>query len=241
MASDEKEKGSGKGMLGLVVFLIVLSWLLLMALLIKCDVGGFGSSVLRPVFKNVPIINKILPDASDEEVAKENDYPYDNFPDALEQIAVLDNQNKEMEAKITMLEDTNKELEAEIARLAYLDDEKKAFEDEKNKFYSEIVYGESAPDTDTYIEWYNQLDPEFAEQVYRDIVNAKEADDRIKELANAYESMDRKKAASILENMNNDLDAVALIMNNMSSTARGEILAEMNADYAANVTKKLLP
>ena len=53
--------------------------------------------------------------------------------------------------------------------------------------------------------------------------------------------MDRKKAASILENMSNDLDAVALILNNMGSKARGEILAEMDADYAANVTKKLMP
>ena len=182
-----------------------------------------------------------MPPPSDAEIAKENDYPYNTFPDALDQVEKLDNENKELEAKAKLSDDKIKELEAEVARLSYLDDEKKTLEEEKNKFYSEIVYGESAPDTDTYIEWYNKLDPEYAENVYRDIVSAKEADNKIKELANAYEGMDRKKAASILENMSNDLDAVALILNNMGSKARGEILAEMDADYAANVTKKLMP
>ena len=60
---------------GLIGVLIVITWLSVMCLLIKCDVGGFGSRVLRPVFKDVPMINKILPDASDEEVAIESDYP----------------------------------------------------------------------------------------------------------------------------------------------------------------------
>ncbi|MDD6402026.1 MAG: hypothetical protein PUG10_10535 [Lachnospiraceae bacterium] len=241
MAKEEKEGKNGKGMLMFVVILMITNWLTIMALLIKCDVGGFGSTVLRPIFKNVPIINYILPPPSDAEIAKENDYPYNTFPDALDQVEKLDNENKELEAKAKLSDDKIKELEAEVARLSYLDDEKKTLEEEKNKFYSEIVYGESAPDTDTYIEWYNKLDPEYAENVYRDIVSAKEADNKIKELANAYEGMDRKKAASILENMSNDLDAVALILNNMGSKARGEILAEMDADYAANVTKKLMP
>ena len=53
--------------------------------------------------------------------------------------------------------------------------------------------------------------------------------------------MDAKDAADILENMKNDLDTVALIMNNMSSSSRGKILAEMDPEFAAIVTKKLLP
>ena len=242
MAKQKKEKSGGmKGTGVLIIILIIISWLSIMALLIKCDVGGFGSGVLRPVLKDVPVIKWILPDASDEEVAKENDYPYDTLEEALTAVALLDQANASKEAEIAALTDKNSELAAEVARLSAIESEMETFEEEKNKFYNEIVYGEMAPDTDTYIEWYNKLDPEYAENVYRDIVSAKEADNKIKELANAYEGMDRKKAASILENMSNDLDAVALILNNMGSKARGEILAEMDADYAANVTKKLMP
>ena len=72
MAKNKREKGensgSNKGVGILIGVLIVITWLSVMCLLIKCDVGGFGSRVLRPVFKDVPVINKILPDASDEEV-----------------------------------------------------------------------------------------------------------------------------------------------------------------------------
>ena len=55
MAKEEKEGKNGKGMLTFVVILMITNWLTIMALLIKCDVGGFGSTVLRPIFKNVPI------------------------------------------------------------------------------------------------------------------------------------------------------------------------------------------
>ncbi len=53
--------------------------------------------------------------------------------------------------------------------------------------------------------------------------------------------MDAKKAAGILESMKTDMDTVALILNNMGTEARGKILAEMDPDFAAAITKKLLP
>ena len=40
-------------------------------MLIKLDVGGFGSGVLAPVIKDVPYLNKILPDSVTEEVSTE--------------------------------------------------------------------------------------------------------------------------------------------------------------------------
>lgn len=237
---NTKEKGS-KGIGILIAVLIIITWLSVMALLIKCDVGGFGSEVLRPVFKNIPVINAILPDASDEEVAKESDYPYDNLADALAQIAVLDNSVASKEAEIAALNDKVAEQEAEITRLSGIVEDQKEFEEKKNKFYDEIVYGDSAPDADTYVEWYNQLDAEHAEEVYREIISAQQADQDIVDLAAAYSSMDAKKAASILESMKTDMDTVALIMNNMDSESQGKILAEMDPDFAASVTKKLLP
>ena len=115
------------------------------------------------------------------------------------------------------------------------------FEEKKDEFYDEIVYGESAPDTDTYIEWYNEIDAEHAEEIYREITEANMADQEIVELAEAYEAMDPADAAKIFESMSNDLDTVALIMNNMSTDAQGEVLAEMTPEFAASVSKKLLP
>ena len=69
MPKEKSEKTSGKGVGILIVILIITTFISTMALLIKCDVGGFGSEVLRPVFKDVPVIKHILPPPSDEEVA----------------------------------------------------------------------------------------------------------------------------------------------------------------------------
>ena len=237
----DKENGGNKGIGIIMVVLIITTWLSVMALLIKCDVGGFGTEVLRPVFKDVPIIKEILPEATDEEIIKESGYPYTNLKDALDRIAVLEASVGSKEAEIVRLTDQVTELQAEVSRLSVYEEEQENFETKKTEFFNEIVYGENAPDTDIYVEWYNELDPEYAEQVYREIVAANTNDQQIIDLAKAYESMDPKDAAEILETMKYDLDTVALIMNNMSSESQGKILAEMDPEYAASVTKKLLP
>lgn len=237
---NESEEG-GKLTLILIVFLIIVTWLSVMALMIKCDVGGFGSEVLRPIFKEVPVIKEILPPASDEEVAKESDYPYDTLEKALNQITVLEQAIGSKDAEISSLTDRKTELEQEVSRLSIFEKEQSEFEEEKNKFFDEIVYGNSAPDTDTYVEWYNSIDAEHAEEIYKEIVEAKQADQEILDLAVTYEAMKADAAAEILESMSNDLDTVALIMNNMGADARGKILAEMEPSFAASVTKKLLP
>jgi flagellar motility protein MotE (MotC chaperone) len=243
MAKNNDSTGSGgtKGLGILILILIIITWLSVMALLIKCDVGGFGSQVLRPVFKDIPVINAILPDASDEEVAKESDYPYDNLQDALVGIASMDDAISEKDALIVSLNDTINEQSSEIERLKTYETEYTTLQDEKNAFYNEIVYGDSAPDTDTYVEWYNELDSEAAERIYREIVQADATSAKITDMAKTYEEMDASAAADILSNMKDDLDTVALIMNNMSTTARGDVLAAMDADFAALITKKLLP
>ena len=44
-----------------VTLVIVIIWIAILCLLVKLDVGGFGSNVLAPVLKDVPVLNKILP------------------------------------------------------------------------------------------------------------------------------------------------------------------------------------
>ena len=46
----------------LIVLVIVVIWLAIFGVLIKLDVGNFGSEVLYPVLKDVPVVNMILPE-----------------------------------------------------------------------------------------------------------------------------------------------------------------------------------
>ena len=67
IAKQEEALGEDGGN-GLVTFfatlLIVVLWLAIVCVVIKMDVGGFGSSVLAPILKDVPVVNKILPSKS---------------------------------------------------------------------------------------------------------------------------------------------------------------------------------
>ena len=58
---DEDEKGGGRLILVLTTILIIAIWMGIIGILIKTDVGGFGSTVLYPLLKDVPYVNKILP------------------------------------------------------------------------------------------------------------------------------------------------------------------------------------
>lgn len=67
---DEEPGTGGKAIVALVALVIIAIWLAIFALVIKMDVGGFGSTVMTPLLKNVPVLNKILPES--EEYAKED-------------------------------------------------------------------------------------------------------------------------------------------------------------------------
>lgn len=239
--NDGEEKAGSKVLSAIIVLLIILVWIVILGALIKFDVGGFGSSVLRPVLKDVPVINKILPAASDEEVIEESDIAYDNMKDALEHMSELEKQNVEYAAKIQELTEQTSELSAEVDRLKVFESNQQEFQQKKDEFYNEIVYGEQAPDADTYIEWYNSIDAAAAEEIYRQVLGDKKVSQDILDMANTYSAMKPDAAAKVLEQMSSDLDTVAKILSAMSAEDRGKIMAQMDASFAANVTKKLMP
>ena len=51
---EPEEAGGFSG--ALVTLFIVCIWIAIICLLIKLDVGGFGSSILYPVLKDVPVV-----------------------------------------------------------------------------------------------------------------------------------------------------------------------------------------
>ena len=241
MAKEKEEKAGGGLLSAVIIFLIIVVWLAAMVVLIKMDVGHFGSRVLRPVLKDVPVLNLILPAASDEEAAAETDLPYKNLSEALDRIEELESQVTADQATIQTQQEELQEKDNEIARLKVFEEDQQSFNELKNNFYNEVVYGNSAPDADTYIEWYESIDSEAAEEIYRQVVAQEQTDKNIQELATSYADMDPAAAAKILQTMNGDLDTVAKIMDSMSPSDKAEILTEMDPNFAANITKKLMP
>ena len=243
---DEESEGSSAPIV-LVTFIIVVIWIAILALLIKLDVGGFGSTVLRPILGNVPVINKILPaekmpqSGSGDTEGEEEYYGYKDLKDAVEQIKRLELELENAQSGNSSTEKRIQELEAEIARLKTFEDNQIAFENIKNEFYNEVVYADKGPGADAYLKYYESMNPATAVLIYKQVVAQEQVDSKVKDYATAYSEMKPKEAAAIFEAMQDDLELAAKILNTMSAEDRGKILGVMDQEVAARLTKIMDP
>lgn len=229
----------------LATALIVLVWLVILGLVIKLDVGGFGSGVLAPVLKDVPVINMILPKSSmggtQEETGGEDYYGYTSLKEAVKQIKVLEVELELAQNNSTASSDDVDALKAEIARLKTFESNQVAFENVKNDFYAEVVYAENGPGADAYRKYYEGMDPATAEKLYREVVQQQSVSSKVKDYATAYSAMKPKEAAGIFEAMEDDLELASQILGAMGTEERGRILGAMTPEIAAKITKIMAP
>ena len=224
----------------LVTVVILAVWLGIVCLLIKLDVGGFGSNVMTPILKNIPVVNKILPAAAQE--ATESGYEgYANIQEAVDQIKILQLQLEAATSETGSDKTVIEQLEAEIKRLKTFENNQVEFQRIKNEFYEEVVYAENGPGAQEYMKYYETMDPATAEALYKEVVREQEETTEVKDYAAAYSSMKPKEAAGIFESMTDNLDLVARILSVMSSEERGKILGVMDPEVAAKITKIMDP
>lgn len=240
---DDADESSGGTVSAVVVTIfIVLIWLAILCLLIKLDVGGFGSNVLRPVLKDVPVLNLILPKDDTVETEDEEAYGgYTSLRDAVEQIRVLELQLEQAQTINSADEEELEQLRAEVERLQTFEDSQLDFEKIKNEFYEEVIYAENGPGVEEYIKYFESMDPTTAQTLYAQAIAGQLEDEEISDYAKAYSEMKPKQAAAIFEAMTEDLDLVARILNQMSAEDRGNILGAMDAEIAARLTRLMDP
>lgn len=239
---DIEEKKGNKIVTILIAILIIVLWLGLFALFIKLDVGGFGSSVMKPIFKDVPIINKILPD--DEIVTQEEEYPYKSLAEAINYIKELEKQIKNLTDSGTADNETIADLRAEIERLKVFEESQLEFEKQKEAYYNEVVFGDSAIDYENYKQYYEDINPEYAEVLYQQVLEKYMYDQRYQDLANAYAAMKPAKAAAALYEMTGNLEIVVTILQNMEVEERAKILdalSDVDAVFCGKITVMLSP
>ncbi|MBR5421317.1 MAG: hypothetical protein IK115_09240 [Lachnospiraceae bacterium] len=233
--------GGGISMFFVTIF-IVLIWLAILAILIKLDVGGFGSGVLAPVLKNVPVVNKILPrDTTTETEDLEAYYGYTSLDQAVDQIKALELELQSARtANETYAQDVTL-LKGEVERLKSFEDRQVEFERIRTEFFEQVVYAENGPGPDEYRKYYEQMDPATAEYLYQLVVKSSAASAQMADYAAAYAAMQPEEAAAIFNTMGNSLELVGEILWSMTSSQRGAILAKMDPDIAAQVTRLMDP
>ena len=237
-AAEEETGGSRLAVVAVTIAFIVV-WLGILVLVIKTDIGGFGSTVLQPILKDVPYINKILPDTAEETVDAQ--YPYTTLDEAIARIKELELQLADAQSQINTSSEKVAQLEAEIERLKEFEEQQAEFEEEKTKFYKEVVFADNAPDISEYRAYYESIDPANAEILYKQVIEQEEEDAQIQEYADTYAEMKPKQAAAIMEEMTDNLELVAKILENMDTSSRGAILGAMDSEIAARITKIMEP
>ncbi len=242
---NEEEEGSSKLVILLTTVIIIIVWLAILGLIIKADVGGFGTNVMRPILKDIPYVNKILPASDDTSsmgsLSSEEESSYDTLDEALARIKELELELQDMNTKTDEYKAKIKEYKAETKRLKEFEENQKKFEEEKLKFDQEVVFSDNAPDIEEYKSYYESIDPTNAELIYKEVIQQQQADEDMDNYVSMYSSMKASEAAKIFDTMTDHLDLVAQILKSMDADTSSAILGKMNADTAAKLTVLMDP
>lgn len=231
----QEESAGSKLLTFLIVFVIVVIWLALFGVLIKMDVGRFGSEVLYPVLKDVPVVNKVLPAVEGEEQPT----GYTNIDEANERIRALEEELAALKNTNTASADEVQELKDENARLKKFEEQKLAFDQRVKDFDEQVVYSDKSPELSEFQKFYEGIDPDNAAELYKQVVQDVQYSEKVKKQATVYAKMEPAQAASVLGTMTSDLDLVASLLDNMSESKSAAILANMEPETAAQITTKM--
>lgn len=238
---DEQIDGTNASVVVVTIFIIVI-WLGILCLLVKMDVGGFGSNVLAPIIQDVPVINKILPSESDTGTTKDVSYGgYSSIKDAVDQITQLEKQLEQAQNTNTAYAEQIEALKAEVQRLQTFEKNQVQFQRIKEQFYEEVVYAENGPGPEEYRAYYEEMDPTTAEALYKQVIQEEAVNVKMRDYVATFSNMDAASAAKILGSMTDNLDLAAEILSNLSAATRGSIMGEMDAAVAARITKIMNP
>ena len=238
---DDEDEGSGVATFFTTLFIVAL-WIIVLCVVIKMDVGGLGSSVLTPILKDVPVVNKILPGNSLTETTDSESYGgYTSLRDAVNQIESLEKQMEQLQTASKEKDTEISTLKAEVLRLQPFEEKQVEFQRIRTNFYEEVIYAENGPGEEAYVKYFESMDPTTAEYLYKQVVAQMEESKEIQDYAATYSQMKPKAAAAIFENMESDLSLVADILNAMNAESRAAIMGAMDPEVAAKLTKIMNP
>jgi len=238
---DDEEEGGGF-VAFFATIIIVLLWLAIICVIVKLDIGGFGSSVMTPILKDVPVLNRILPGVTLTETTDSESYGgYSNLRDAVNRVQELEVELERLKGSNTTKDEEINTLKAEVVRLQEFEKKQVEFQRIRTEFYEEVIYADKGPGAEEYQKYYETMDPTTAEYLYKQVIVQLQESKEVTDYAAAYSQMDPKNAAKIFETMTDNMDLVSRILKTMNPESRGAILAQMDAKIAGKLTKIMDP
>lgn len=240
-ALDDEGESNGFVTFIATVFIVIL-WIVVICVIIKLDIGGFGSSVMAPLLRDVPVVNRILPKNSLTMTNDPDSYGgYSSLQEAVDQIKSLELQLEQAQTSNNAKDEQITALNAEVARLQEFEKKQVEFQRIRTEFYEEVVYSDKGPGAEEYRKYYEEMDPTTAEYLYKQVVAQLQESAEIQDYAQTYSEMKPKQAAAAFEQMTDNLTLVAKILNAMSAEERAKILDAMDSEVVAKLTKIMDP
>lgn len=238
MAKKRKEESSGKFGTFLIILIFLLIWITALALLVKLDVGGLGTT-LRPYLKDVPVVSLILPSVPEEQIQWEENYPYKNMDEAMNEVDALRKQVAQLEKENSAYAIENAQLKAENNRLKKFEDNVTEFEERVKRFEQYVVFNDKAPDVSVYKEFYESIEPENAERLYQYVVELMKYDEGVVTQAELFANMKPGQAAEALQEMTADIEFITKVLLAMKKDNATEIMNKMDALFVAKVMQRM--
>ncbi len=242
---EKQEEALGDdGGSGFVTFgatlLIVALWVAIVCVVIKMDVGGFGSSVMTPILKDVPVLNRILPSASPapgDTEEEENYGGYSSLEEAVEYIRQLEAEVERIQTTSSAKDTELEALKAEILRLQEFEQRQVEFQRIKTEFYEEVA----SLDPDGLLKYYESIDPATMEYIAKQIAVQQQKSEEAEAYLETFAVMKPKAVAKLFETMSDRLELVAEILEGMDVEQRAAIMNVIDAEIGAKLVKMMHP
>lgn len=246
IAKQEEALGEEEGnafVTFIATLFIVVLWLAVIFVVVKLDIGGFGSSVLAPILKDVPVLNKVLPGVPLSEITDSESYGgYSSLSEAVDYIRDLELEIERLQNSSAIKDSDLEELRAQVTRLKEFENSQVEFQRIEREFYEEVLASGGDIGAEEFRKWFEEMNPSLAESLYRQVIVQLEESKEFKEYASAFAQMKPKAAAEALEEMmNTDTTTVARILNTLSVEERATIMNQMSAENTARIAKIMKP
>lgn len=236
------EGGNGFVTFAATLFIIIL-WLAVICVIVKLDIGGFGSSVLRPILKDVPVVKLILPGTYVVDTDDPEEYGgFSSMEEAVDYIKQLELEIERIQTASNSKDSDLETLRAEVERLRAFESAQVEFQRIQGEFYDEVVYSDKGPGAEEYRKWYEEMNPATAESIYRQVVAQQEESTQFAAYVDTFAKMKPKSAAQGLEELlGSDIKLAGRILQALSTDDRAAIMDQMSAESVARLAKIMDP
>jgi len=247
---DGKDKNKSPGFFTFLFPILLATTIIfgVWAYFIKSNKFGLGEKY-RPVLKNIPIVNIVLPPNPDPEAAE-----YMSADQLAQKYEELRNKNKEYLKKIEEQKKTitdlqkykdnestmrtgNLNLKSSLeAEKKKVDNERKQLQNDKLKFALDVKNA----DKKGFTEYFEKTDKDIAAKVYEKVLQENKVSADVSNYVKTFELMEPASAASVLEGMGvSNLDLVANIIKQMKKQSAAEVMSNMDPVFAANLSDRI--